>query len=126
MRIDKGDIGKRLQLLREHGGLSRKAFGALFTSKENTVYEWEHGGYVPRLSKLLRISVYFGVSLDWLLAGRLAEASPTERLLAGAAGSPASTPSMGSGILIARFHTLSSRHKERVIGYLEALRREGE
>ena len=123
--IDKMDIGGRLQMLREYSGLSRKEFGILFASKENTVYEWEHGGYVPRLSKLLSVSVYFGVSLDWLLSGRLAVESSVERLLGVTPGPLTSRQSMGIGQLIGQYHSLSNRHKERLLGYLDALRREG-
>ena len=124
MITDADKIGKRLRALREYSGLSRQEFGALFRSKENTVYQWEHGYCVPRLVKLLNISAYFDVSLDCILCGRVVSESALEKLLGRAVEPARGVFSPGAGQLLTQFHTLSAQRRERLLGYLDALRRE--
>jgi transcriptional regulator with XRE-family HTH domain len=119
------NIGKRIRFLREYSGLSRTEFGGLFNSKESTVYEWESGRSIPRLAKLINISAYFSVSLDCLLNGRMACEGVLEERLSQTAETETFeiARSHGAGQLVAKFNSLSSRRKERLIGYLDALYR---
>lgn len=115
-------------MLREYSGLSRVEFGRLFSSKESTVCTWEYGGSIPRLAKLICISAYFGVSLDGILNGKAANNSMLEQLLCRSEKPRLTKPDCSqayyAGRIIGQFNDLTDRHKERLIGYLEALIRE--
>jgi len=120
LTIDAKNIGKRLKFLREYSGLSRKRFGSLFDSEESTVYQWEHGYCVPRLVKLMNVSMYFGVSLDCLLCGKAMNDHMLEKQLCESNDLP--FPDSASRI-ISRYNALSASDKDRLIGYLDALSR---
>ena len=105
-------------MLRQYSGLSRKAFGALFRSKESTVYQWEQGFCIPRLAKLINISVHFGISMDCILCGRAANDNMLEKHLC----EPSDFPFAGGvSYVMKRYQALSAGGKERLIGYLDAL-----
>lgn len=112
--------------MREHSGLSRREFGKLFHSRESTVCEWENGHCIPRMLKLMNISVYFGVSLDCILSGKATGESMLEEILSKVDEAEPSEPvrSYYAGQFIAQFNSLPNKHKERLIGYLDALGRE--
>jgi transcriptional regulator with XRE-family HTH domain len=121
LKTDTQGIGKRLKRLREYSGLSRKMFGNLFDSEAGTVYQWEYGYCVPRLVKVMNISMYFGISLDCILCGRAADNNLLENQICG----PNPTPfSSGAGRIVNRYNALSSHDKDRLLGYLDALSRE--
>jgi len=112
--------------LREYSGLSRQEFGNLFCSKESTVYEWEAGNNLPRLFKLINIAAYFGISLDCLFNGKVTGSNMMEARLIHLEGAEAfdAANDAGVGKLVARFHSLPDRYKERLLGYLDSLCRE--
>ena len=122
MKTDVKIIGKRLNILREYSGLSRMEFGKLFQSKESTVYQWEHGYCIPRLVKLMNISVHFGVSLDCILHGKAANDNVLEKQMCKTEAKPALTYNANG--ITAQLNALPARHRERLIGYLDALTRE--
>lgn len=62
-------IGKAINKLRNDADLSQEQFAALFGVSQQSVQKWENGDSVPVLSKIVKISKYFGVSLDALILG---------------------------------------------------------
>jgi transcriptional regulator with XRE-family HTH domain len=119
--MDSKKIGKRLKLLREYNGLSHREFGILFLSEESTVRQWEYGYCVPRLVKLMNISAYFGVSLDCILCGKALSGNALEQMLC---EGEKIIGFQGPGRVMRQYNALSSRRKERLAGYLDALCRE--
>lgn len=108
-----------------YSGLSRKEFGKKFGSKENTVYQWECGRFAPKLPKLLAISQYYNVSLDSIVCGRTHGGSILEkRINSASAANPESFYKFEKDYtdqIMTQFNALSDIHKERLIGYLDAL-----
>ena len=62
-------IGNAINQLRLDSNLSQEQFAILFGVSQQSVQKWENGGTVPELSKIIKISKYFGVSLDALILG---------------------------------------------------------
>lgn len=62
-------IGQAINKLRTDANLSQEQFAALFGVSQQSVQKWETGDTVPELSKLIKISKRFGVSLDALVLG---------------------------------------------------------
>ena len=60
-------FGKRLKELRMEKGLSQRALGEIFGVCNQTISFWETGSREPDLDHLLKISRFFGVSVDDLL-----------------------------------------------------------
>ncbi len=108
-----------------YSGLSRKEFGKRFGSKENTVYQWECGRFAPKLPKLLAISQYYNVSLDSIVCGRaLGESILEKRINSASTVNPESSDILERNYtdqIMAQFNALTNTHKERLIGYLDAL-----
>lgn len=116
-------------MIRVYSGLSRKDFGRLFNSEESTVYQWEYGRSIPRLSKLIAISSYFDISLDVILSGRISkDGNMLEKRIASVDMSegPVADDFRYTARFMAQFNALSSYGKERLIGYLDALCREND
>lgn len=128
MKTDTKSIGKRLKYLREYSGLSRERFGRLFDSEEGTVGAWETGRCVPRLAKLISISIYFDISLDCLLSGKAMGESLLEESLSLIFRDNAyvRARARGTGQMISRYNSLSDKNKERLVGYLDALSRKND
>ena len=91
------------------------------------MYEWEKGRSVPMLFKLMNIAAYFGVSLDCLVNGKVANDNALEARLLQAEEAEAlgTAQALGVSRLMSRFHALPGHNKERLVGYLDALYREG-
>ena len=62
-------IGKAINKLRSDANLSQEQFATLFGVSQQSVQKWENGDSVPELSKIIKISKHFGVSLDALILG---------------------------------------------------------
>ena len=62
-------IGKAVNKLRTESKLSQEQFAVLFGVSQQSVQKWENGDSVPELGKIIKISKYFGVSLDALILG---------------------------------------------------------
>jgi len=62
------DIGKRIKLLR--GSMQQDEFANLFDmSRQQDVSKIEHAKLKPSLELILKISVYFNKSMEWILTG---------------------------------------------------------
>ena len=62
-------IGKAINKLRLDSNLSQEQFAILFGVSQQSVQKWENGDSVPELSKIIKISKHYGVSLDALILG---------------------------------------------------------
>lgn len=62
-------IGIAINRLRINANLSQMQFAALFNVSQQSVQKWEKGDSIPEISKLIKISKHFGVSLDALIMG---------------------------------------------------------
>lgn len=60
-------IGKSLRAFRKSKGLGQAEFAAAAGASIATVSEWENGKYNPELTKLIKLSEEFNVSLDTLV-----------------------------------------------------------
>lgn len=60
-------LSHRLKRLRKSSHLSQKQFADIFNVSKQAVQKWENGESTPELAKLIRISKYFGLSLDALV-----------------------------------------------------------
>ncbi len=60
-------LGNTINKLRTDSNFSQEQFAALFGVSQQSVQKWENGDSVPELSKIIKISKYFGVSLDALI-----------------------------------------------------------
>ncbi len=62
-------IHQAIYKLRTNANLSQEQFASLFGVSGQSVQKWESGDSVPTLSKIIKISQHFGVSLDALILG---------------------------------------------------------
>ncbi|MBQ7010219.1 MAG: ADP-ribosylglycohydrolase family protein [Clostridia bacterium] len=63
------ELNESIKKIRTDAKLSQENFAALFDVSQQSVQKWENGSAVPELSKLVKISKHFGVSLDALIMG---------------------------------------------------------
>lgn len=61
------NLKNTIRKLRTESHLSQEQFAEIFEISQQSVQKWESGDTVPELSKLVRISQYFGISLDALI-----------------------------------------------------------
>lgn len=77
------------------------------------------------LSKLMAISRYFNVSLDSILSGETIGGTVLEKRINNTCAEKPEQISISNknytGRIIAQFNSLTDSHKERLVGYLEAL-----
>lgn len=60
-------LGEIINKLRTDAKLTQEQFASIFDVSQQSVGKWENGEVVPELSKLIKISKYFGMSLDALI-----------------------------------------------------------
>ena len=60
-------LGQRIQAERKRLGLSQEGLGEALGVTRQAISKWESGQSLPESDKLLALSEYFGVSLDYLL-----------------------------------------------------------
>mgnify|MGYP003308747965 CR=1 FL=1 len=63
------ELKSMINKLRTGANMSQEQFAAKFGVSRQSVQKWENGGSIPELSKIIKISKYFGVSLDALILG---------------------------------------------------------
>jgi transcriptional regulator with XRE-family HTH domain len=62
-------MGARLIQLRRRYKLSQARLGELCGVSKAAVSQWETGGAMPEIKKLLELRLHLDFSLDWLLTG---------------------------------------------------------
>jgi len=60
-------LSEKLYRLRKNSGLSQEQFAEQLNVSRQAISKWESGTAVPESEKLVLISNYFGVSVDFLL-----------------------------------------------------------
>ncbi len=60
-------VSEKLYKLRKKSGLSQEQLAERLGVSRQAISKWEQGSAVPESEKLIAISEYFGVSLDYLL-----------------------------------------------------------
>lgn len=80
------NFGENLQKLRKEKNISQENLAEALQVSRQTIGKWENGTTYPEAECLIQISDFFGVSIDTLLKGRVAEEDTTETLSADQAG----------------------------------------
>lgn len=63
-------IYERIEFMIKKQGISKKSFCEQLAISAGNFGDWKRGKSTPGTSKLIEISKYFDVSLDWLMTGR--------------------------------------------------------
>lgn len=71
-------LPEKLYTLRKKSGLSQEQLAEALNVSRQAISKWEGGSAMPESDKLLALSNYFGVSLDYLLKGGAPNAAPAE------------------------------------------------
>ncbi len=86
-------LSKKLYKLRKNSGLSQEQLAEKLNVSRQAISKWESGTAVPESEKLVTISNYFGVSVDYLLKDEEEKAKDTDSSLE-------EKPKMIAGIII--------------------------
>ena len=68
----------KISKLRNAAKLSQEEFAEVFGVSQQSVQKWESGTTVPDLDKLIKISKYFGLSLDSLVLDKTSREAEIE------------------------------------------------
>lgn len=71
-------LPEKLYTLRKKSGLSQEQLAEALNVSRQAISKWEGGSAMPESDKLLALSNYFGVSLDYLLKDGAPDAAPAE------------------------------------------------
>lgn len=71
-------LPEKLYALRKKSGLSQEQLAEALNVSRQAISKWEGGSAMPESDKLLALSNYFGVSLDYLLKDGAPNAAPAE------------------------------------------------
>ena len=71
-------LPEKLYTLRKKSGLSQEQLAEALNVSRQAISKWEGGSATPESDKLLALSNYFGVSLDYLLKDGTPNAAPAE------------------------------------------------
>ena len=72
-------LPEKLYALRKKSGLSQEQLAEALNVSRQAISKWESGSAMPESDKLLALSNYFGVSLDYLLKDGAPNARPPKR-----------------------------------------------
>jgi len=70
-------LSEKLYQLRKNSGLSQEQLAEQLNVSRQAISKWESGTAVPESEKLIIISNYFGVSVDYLLKDEEEQVKPT-------------------------------------------------
>ena len=71
-------LPEKLYTLRKKSGLSQEQLAEALNVSRQAISKWEGGSAMPESDKLLALSNYFGVSLDYLLKDGAPNTAPAE------------------------------------------------
>ena len=71
-------LPEKLYTLRKKSGLSQEQLAEALNVSRQAISKWEGGSTMPESDKLLALSNYFGVSLDYLLKDGAPNTAPAE------------------------------------------------
>ncbi len=73
-------FSEKLRKLRTGHGLSQEELADIFDVSRQTVSKWEAGASFPEVDKLIAVSDYFKVTIDYLLKDRQSSIQPGDDL----------------------------------------------
>ena len=73
-------LPEKLYALRKKSGLSQEQLAEALNVSRQAISKWEGGSTTPESDKLLALSNYFGVSLDYLLKDGAPNAAPAAQI----------------------------------------------
>lgn len=65
--FDRHVFGERLKLLRKDAGIGQNQLAKALQFSNASISYWETGKQVPSIEAVFKLSVFFGVSADYLL-----------------------------------------------------------
>ncbi len=68
-------FGEKLQLLRKEKSISQEQFAEVMNVSRQAVSKWELNQSYPEMDKLIEVSKYFEVSLDYLMKDEMIDSS---------------------------------------------------
>ncbi|WP_310550924.1 helix-turn-helix domain-containing protein [Paenibacillus glufosinatiresistens] len=71
-------IYDRIELLIDRNGMTKKAFCEKLGISTGNLGDWKRGKTTPGTHKLIEIGAFFGVSLDWLILGKMPSSTVRE------------------------------------------------
>lgn len=72
-------VGKRIRMLRESKGLTQKEAADALEMPRSTYVHYEDGSNEPKISVLVKLALYYNISVDWLIGNEpKSESSPPE------------------------------------------------
>ena len=110
-------ISEKIFTLIEEKGMTQKEFSKLTGIAESTISDWKKKNNNPTAEKLLVISRVLGVSLEELLSGSedISEKSrPLDYVIF--------AKDTEVGLLVTQYEGLNKNARNRLMGYLEALK----
>lgn len=102
----------KIKELREERGLSQAELGKMLGFGQRTISHWENGTAQPQLEALIALSMFFDVSIDYLL-GRTDDIFFKDTKI--------STKAQREIALINNFRKLNKDHQNRVLGYIDSM-----
>lgn len=95
-------IYEKLYHLRKERGISQEQLAEVLGVSRQSISKWESGAALPEVEKLMTISKYFGVTVDYLLSDEYDDVAdaPKDNVLNADARSVPPTPPASNGALI--------------------------
>lgn len=113
------EIGSRIKELRNSVGISQEELATEIKVSRGNVGDWERGKAKPGADALISLSMFFKVSVDWLLTGKeYAKSSDTRKYVHD--NSPLELAPSDIEI-IAKIKSLSEKDRGKVEGYIDAM-----
>lgn len=106
-----------IKKLREDKGISQQRLAEAIKVSRSTVAMWETGGSQPDIEMLIRMSLFFSVSVDYLL-GRVDVQSPTDNLIATTLSSQDNQTSQQEQSLMNEIADLNDEELQDVLDYI--------
>lgn len=89
-------IYEKLYHLRKERGISQEQLAEVLGVSRQSISKWESGAALPEVEKLITISKYFGVTVDYLLNDEHEETEATSMPNADTTGTPSTATSAPS------------------------------
>jgi transcriptional regulator with XRE-family HTH domain len=113
------DVGSRIKELRNSVGISQEDLAAEIKVSRGNVGDWERGKVKPGADALISLSMFFEVSIDWLLTGKEYSANSSTRKYV-YENSPLDLTADDVEI-ISKIKSLSEKDRGKVEGYIDAM-----
>ena len=69
-------VGLRIRMLRESKGLTQKEAADALNMPRTTYVHYEDGSNEPKISVLVKLSAFYGISVDWIVGFEEKNESP--------------------------------------------------